>query len=465
MVMPEIGPIHPITYRQELTDPIFARIQAGESCAVVGAASMGKSRLLQFLLRPDVATHYLTTLNDGEPKPTLLLWIDCNRMAAFTAWGLHELILTALVESCGDHPATRPLRDDLTEWRREAITTRNGLLAQRYVELALQLFCKEQELNICLILDEFDEAYASLPAQALANLRALRDRHKYQLSYLLFTRDHPRHLRNPDECEGFYELISRSVLGLQPYSEADALRVIAQITARRHHELESFDGATQDALLQLSGRHPGLLVALIDALIANAPIGKTWDAWAREQPKAFEECRKIWRGLRREEREALRLVATDDHDNIDVNAQESLLLKGLLVLADEKHGKEQRDRALAFFSPLFASYVHGQGAEQDDGLYMDEVGAVWVNGQRTEDLTGKENELMRYLYEHLGEICEIEALITHLYPGDEGYNMTDNNVAAIVGRLRKKIEPAAQPQYLLNVRGRGYKLVGEPVGQ
>ncbi|HRW06787.1 MAG TPA: winged helix-turn-helix domain-containing protein [Caldilineaceae bacterium] len=458
--MPEIGPTHPITYRAELTAPLFARIHAGESCAVVGAASMGKSRLLQFLLRPDVATHYLTTLNDGEPKPTLLLWIDCNRMAAFTAWGLHELILTALVESCGEHPTTRALRDDLTEWRREVITTRNGLLAQRYVELALQLFCKEQELNLCLILDEFDEAYASLPAQALANLRALRDRHKYQLSYLLFTRDHPRYLRNPDECEGFYELISRSVLGLQPYTEMDARRVFDQITARRSHELGTFDDDAQNALLHLSGHHPGLLVALIDALIAKAPVGKTWETWGREQPKVLEECRKIWRGLRREEREALRQVVRQD--SVDVAAQESLRLKGL-VTANQAKGSTPQPANCALFSPLFADYVREQGTEQEEGLYVDEAGTVWVNGRRTEDLTGKEHELMRYLYDHLGEICETEALISHLYPGDEGYNMTDNNVASIVGRLRKKIEPANTPQYLLNVRGRGYKLVAESV--
>ncbi|MEZ4676320.1 MAG: hypothetical protein R2932_19020 [Caldilineaceae bacterium] len=61
--------------------PLFARIHAGESCAVVGAASMGKSRLLQFILRPDVATHYLAKLTQANATPTLLLWIDCNRMA------------------------------------------------------------------------------------------------------------------------------------------------------------------------------------------------------------------------------------------------------------------------------------------------------------------------------------------------------------------------------------------------
>ncbi|MEZ4684443.1 MAG: hypothetical protein R2932_60545, partial [Caldilineaceae bacterium] len=386
--MPEIGPTHPITYRQELTAPLFARIHAGESCAVVGAASMGKSRLLQFILRPDVATHYLAKLTQANATPTLLLWIDCNRMAEFTSWGLHELILTALVETSGEHPATRPLRDHLTEWRKEAIVTQNGLLAQRYVELALQLFCKEQGLSVCLILDEFDETYASLPPQALANLRALRDRHKYQLSYVLFTRNHPKYLRDPNECEGFYELLSRTVLGLQPYTETDARRVIEQIVTRRDHELTAVTDDAKAELLRLSGRHPGLLVALIDALIAKPPLGVTWDDWAADQSKAWEECRKIWRGLRGEERGALRHLVFAGTPNKD--AVTSLQLKGLV-------GDGKTAVACGLFSPLFHRYIEQQGSEQEAGLTIDEVGMIWVNGRRTEDLTDKENELMGYL--------------------------------------------------------------------
>jgi len=51
--MAEIGTQLPFTYRQEVAAPLFDLLRSGESCAVVGPASMGKSRLLQYLLRPD----------------------------------------------------------------------------------------------------------------------------------------------------------------------------------------------------------------------------------------------------------------------------------------------------------------------------------------------------------------------------------------------------------------------------
>jgi len=57
--MPEIGPEYPITYRQEFVASLFQRIQARESVVIVGAASMGKSRLLQFICARMWREYYL----------------------------------------------------------------------------------------------------------------------------------------------------------------------------------------------------------------------------------------------------------------------------------------------------------------------------------------------------------------------------------------------------------------------
>ena len=253
--MPEIGPEHPINYRQELVAPIFRKLQASESCAVIGAASMGKSRLIHFLLRQDVQHHYLQSAH-----PTLLACVDCNRLVGFTTWALHELILTALVEGCGEHATLTDQRTRFNQLREQAILSRNELLAQRNVELALRMLCKEQGWRVCLLLDEFDTTYQTLPSQALASLRALRDMNKYQLSYLLFLRNPPLQLRAADDAEGFYELFSRSLLGLRPYSPEDGQRVIMQILARRSHELPGVSHAVIPELLYLSGGHPGLQI-------------------------------------------------------------------------------------------------------------------------------------------------------------------------------------------------------------
>ena len=443
----EIGPEHPMTYRQELVKPLFARIQASESCAVIGAASMGKSRLLQFILRHDVRTHYLHTAN----VTTLIVWVDCNRMASFSAWGLHELLLTGLLEACIEHPTAVAQRDTLTQLRREAIVERNKLLAQRNVELALQIFCQELKLQVCFILDEFDEAYRTLSARALASLRALRDRHKYQVHYVLLLRHHPMYLRDPYDCEGFYELFSRSLLGIHPYTTTDAHAVIEQILTRRKHETTPLPDTTRSQLVMLSGGHPGLLVALVDSWLTEGKLPSAGSGQAKVQ----EECRKLWEGLRREERETLHHIAQTVET--DFRQRESLLLKGII--------RETQPGQLHFFSPLFANYAAQQAPAAEHGLRIDpQTGAVWVDGRMVEPLTPREFDLLACLAEEPGKLYETETILTTLYPqGGEHLNVDSGYVAALVRRVRAKIErDPGSPQYLLNVRGRGYRLVMLP---
>ena len=312
---------------------------------------MGKSRLLQFILRPHVRAHYL-----GAAEPTtLLVWVDCNRMASFSAWGLHELLLTGLLEASVEHPLAREQRANLTQLRREAIVERNKLLAQRNVELALQIFCQELNLQVCFILDEFDEAYCALSPRTLASLRALRDRHKYQVNYVLLLRHHPQHLRPPVDCEGFYELFSRSLLGVHPYSATDTRQIIEQIMARRGQPLDRLSETIIQQLLATSGGHPGLLGALLDILIAEGklPIGST-----SAHAKLEEECRKLWEGLRREERETLHHIAQGVETAF--RQRESLLLKGII--------REEMPGRVRFFSPLFADYAAQQSPAVEQGL-------------------------------------------------------------------------------------------------
>ena len=445
--MTEIGPHHHVGYRQEIVTPLFQHIQACDSTVIVGAASMGKSRLLQFIIREEVRQHYL----NSDAAKTLMIWADCNRMAEISEWGLYELLLTSLTETCGGHPLAGQVRHHLNDLRREAIVTRNALLAQRHLELAIHMLCKEHDLQLCILFDEFDESYLRLQKQALANLRALRDANKYKFTYILFLRTHPAKIRPTQETEGFYELFSRSILGLQPYSEVDARRVLEQLQARRSHELYNLPEPATEHILRLSGGHPGLIVALLDGYINHQPLGMSWEMWAQQQPSIQEELRKLWAGLPQEERQTLHHLAQGLSTSF--RDRQSLLIKGMI--------REVTPQNFMFFTPLLRAYSASESPTSDAHLHFDkQTGMVSVNGYISEALTAKEFDLVDYLYAHVNQVCEPRHIIESVYPGDEGINITDNAVAALVGRVRKKIEPNPQrPQFLLNIKGRGYKLV------
>lgn len=449
--MPEIGPHHPLTYRQEIAAPLFDLLRSGESAAVVGPASMGKSRLLQFLLRPDVQQHHL----GDAAASTWLVLTDCNRLAAASEWGLYELMLTSLAEdTSGRVDAVQ--REWLNGLRREAITAGNALLARRHVELATRILCREHGLRLCFIFDEFDEIYRVLPAPALANLRAVRDADRYRVCYVLMVRDHPGRLRPRAEVEGFYELMSRSVIGLRPYCDEDARRVIAQIVARRSRAVTADQEA---AMLALSGGHPGLLVALCD-LLSNgytAPADGDLVAWALGQPQVVEECSKLWNGLAEDEQFALSRLANGIGASYAV--RELLTLKGIIRPAGPG--------VVEYFSPLFRQYVLNEGSLSDRELWLDEgATVVWVEGRSITDLTRLEFDLLRYLYRRLGQVCSRDEILASLYPleaMDADRSGADNRIDTLVRRLRKAIEPApGHPRYLLTQRGHGYKLVDTP---
>lgn len=439
----------PLPYRQEILTPLFALIRAGESSVLAGAASMGKSRLVQHLLQPEVRQHYLRE----TAADWLFVWVDCNRMAVISEWGLYELMLTALLEVLGELAQAADLRHELQQLHKEVILSGNALLGQRTVELVSYRLCHEKGCKLCWVLDEFDESYQILPGQTLANLRSLRDANKYCLTYLLLMRDDPAQLRSPDDCEGFYELLSRSVLGLTPHTLTDLAGVAQRIAARRGFQLELLPEAGLETLLNLSGGHPGLLVALLDATHHSPPIGREWLTWANEQAKVQEECRKIWGSLRTAEQQALHQLT----HGLTPGFREctSLVRKGLL--------RSDGAKTLTFFSPLLRHYATTQAPTSGGMLQVDEsAGTVWVSGRRCEELTGKEFKLLAFLFAHANEICAVEQIISHLYPGAESYNINDNAIAALVKRVRDKIEPDPKhPQYLKNVKGRGYQLVTE----
>lgn len=333
--MNEVGPQHPLSYRQDILRPMFAHLRAGDSCALIGPASMGKSRLLQFILRPDVKAHYLT----DRAANTLLLQADCQQMGCAAEWGLHELLLTAIIKKGGQqHPKVNERRRDFNELREPVILEQNTLLALRHLELALQLLIEDMKLKVCFLIDEFDAMYQSLPAQALANLRGMRDDFKYDLNYVIFLRNEPHLVRDPADCEGFYELFSRSLHGLGPYNQADAMQMMVQLEERFSRPASS---EVKAAIYHLSGGHPGLILALID-LYARQPALPFADLPANlpAYPTLMEECRKLWHGLPPDEQDAMAAGSPPP-----AGLRQRLELKGLL-------------QAGMPFSPLFAAYTH-----------------------------------------------------------------------------------------------------------
>ena len=382
---------YPADYRQVEVQSILAAVRAGECVAVVGLSGAGKSNLAAFVAQRAGA---------GEG----FVLVDCNRLGSFTPGSFFQLIRRALDPAAP--AATVPEGDELA-----------------VLEQAVNQKLKAPAQRLCLIFDRFD----SLPLEAqhplYGNLRALRDEHKYRLTYVTFTR------RRLDERSELAELFYAHTLWLGALSDSDArwsidsyrqrsgglnsLTPLVRGTRRGvpspHTPTDTpagapragrsagrgtlWDAPVYAAILEVSGRYPALLRAACEAVTAGCPPEA---AALRGHPAVRRRVEEILASATPED---LRLSGLEGH---------SLLAQGL----------------------------------------------------PNSELTAKEALLLKYLQAHPNQVCEKDELMRAVWPEVKVYDegLQDDSLAQLVRRLRRKIEPdPSNPTHIFNVPGRGYR--------
>lgn len=108
------------------------------------------------------------------------------------------------------------------------------------------------------------------------------------------------------------------------------------------------------------------------------------------------------------------------------------------------------------------SYFDPEATIRDDlfpELEIDVPGGVVRINRQAVSLSPKEFALIKYLHEHLGEVCSKDDISTAVWPEYQG-EVYDYQIENLIRRLRTKLEPdPADPMILLTIRGLGYKLI------
>lgn len=444
--MSDSGPYNPLSYRQEVAARFFNDYVRGrESCIVVGIPGGGMTRLVDFLVRPDVQAHYL----NGMDRLPLLLKVDCNRTFDLTDWGLCEVMLTVLVEGCSLRPETVSLRQELGSMRSEVITNRNPLLALRNLELAVHILIEQTRMPLYFVFSGFDELFRDLPDLALNHLRALRDAHKYDLEFALCLHQLPD-LIKPGRRDKLSARILQNILMAGHYSAQDARVMIEQLSARRGVSLSP---VAVSQIIRLSGRHAGLVQGIFNSLpgLEQELPDEKMVSCLLDQPPALIECQRVWDRLSEMERKGLKEVTQNFPPAPTV--QQLLERKSLI----QQHGRE-----LVVFSPLFAQFISCLESSHQLSLSVDPVThTVRIGSRVIPKVSRLVFKLLDYLYEHVGEVCSRDKIIEAIYTSREG--VSDEAVVSLVKQARALIEPDdGSYQFLLTVRGTGYKLMDVP---
>jgi hypothetical protein len=215
---------YPTNYREAEVQTILTAVHAGECASVIGLSGAGKSNLLGFLAQ---------RVSDG---PGFLL-VDCNDLPAANA----DSLLAKLVEALGGEALPHPSIRELAE-----------LVQKRLVD---------QPGGLCFLLDRFDPFIAS--ALVASNLRSLRDRFKYKVTYVTATR------APLDPGSELAELFFAHTFWLGALSRADALWSIQQYAQRNGVD---WDDATMESIFELSAGYPSMLRAVCESYAAGTPL-------------------------------------------------------------------------------------------------------------------------------------------------------------------------------------------------
>lgn len=438
----------PLSYRAEIIEPLLQSIVAGECCSVIGISGVGKSNLIQQLQRPAV----LEAVLGADAAPLRFVLLDANLMANWSPWGFFEGLIEALLTNLGsDLPAA--VQELLQERHSQILTNpQNQALALRHCAAAIAQLCSD--LRLVLLFDEFDTLFTQLAGSVLRNLRGLRDRHKYRLIFVTLSRQRLMHLRDEEEwdaVEPFVELLSLRELGLGPLGAADAADEVARFAARHRAVTTS---AQQRQIVELSGGHPALVRALTQFALLT-PQALSRGAELHQEPQLRLECVKIWEQLTTEEQDDLLPIAYGTA--CDPRQVGHLLLKGLVRTRD--------DGVLTVFSPLMRAYLTSFG--QSGG----HTPAIWMDPQRKamryygrdvcNEIVGLGYDLLAYLWERPGQICDQGEVARAIYPDEEILSLEPLRLVA--KRLRTRLEELApgQPVPFRIHRRHGYQLIME----
>jgi DNA-binding winged helix-turn-helix (wHTH) protein len=429
------------------TEHILHDLTAGRSTSIIGLSNTGKSTLMRGLSSPLAEKLYMAERH----RPGRLVYVDCNQAVAISAQAFYEIVLRSLLERLSE-VISAELASKLRDHHQAVTEAETSFSASLSFNLALTELCEQMDGDLCLLFDEFDEIYAALDDRALLNLRALRDRFMNRLTYVTATiRSLPTIRGRTIEGE-FAELFSHTTYPM-PFLENEEAEILLEDLT-----LPNLSSERKAACIKLAGLHPGLLIAVSQYIgrLSVEWVGDLLRSVSREpQPRA--ECLKIWGQLSNEEQSALITLMIEQGEGLPLQLHEHLMKLGLIY---EEDGK--------IFSQIFGEFVarRGRGSEVEaEGVYLDtDSGDVWVSGVRIPVLTDLEFRLLELLYERRDKITDKYRIVTAVWGESYLGEVDDARVEKLVSRLRSKIEPdPAKPFYLITQRGRGYKLLSQPM--
>ena len=429
-----------------------------QNCNITAEPRQGKTSIL----------HHIYDQKIGLPPSAngIYVWVRLVELSQFDSLSFWRFMIERFNTAVSQADLS-PIEDI------DDLTQANELFDE--LDEAIELITEENQLDrLVFVIDDFDVLIPKLTSRDLDWLRALANRYRETLAFVIGSTDSLVWLteqivrrESGDSTQAispFANFFHNLSLGLLAQSEAIAMCECA-------NDLETAVSLNEEDiqfLLKEAGRHPDLLKMGLGHLISAKQLSDPDEVFEdtagdlRFDEHAKGLSRQLFDRLSTDEREVVLALA---------NGEDEAELDRILINQLKRHVGliEKRNGRMVPFSDTFQYWVtrfaneETQPQPEQSAPVEEEEMFQYIQEQRTVKLangsmvrlTPLENRLLVYLIEHANQVCTIGDLLKNVW----GPNKSRAVVEKAVNRLRTKIETdPKRPRYILSARGEGYLL-------
>jgi DNA-binding winged helix-turn-helix (wHTH) protein len=429
--------LYPESSRFEDIEKLLEFIKQGKSCQLVSIPGAGRSNLLGLLAyNTKIRIKHL-----GENQKWFhFVYVNLSEVKDKPLFDLNKLIFLSIADSLKDRGLKKE-HDFLHKIFKEHLAFNDGVVLFQGLKEAIDFLTIEKELTIVLLLDRFEAYLQILTSDFFNQLRTLRNRAKYRFS-VIFSLTHPlEELIEPHFLSDFYEFVEGNIVYLSLLDKPGIEFRISYFEKLAH---KSFDKQLIDQLIELTGGHGKLIKTCVEELSTSKKKHTSTQDLSKfliDQKNVKAALYEIWYSLSPSEQDAL------------INkSYENKYLKDIGLFRGNK-----------ITIPIFENFISSLDVNSFKKIVFDPTKNEITSGNLvlSDNLTGSEFMLLKFLLQNEGKTIEREELINNVWKNTKSVEgVTDQALDQLIFRLRKKIENNPNnPSHILTIKGIGIKFI------
>jgi hypothetical protein len=413
---------YPFSFRKDDATNLGMHLLLRHSVELVGVKRVGISNFLRFFLyHPKIVETYIS-----KDQKHIFIPVDLNDLVEREIQPFWILTLKRLVDVSERYNLSTTTKEKISALFLQSIQLQDNFFTIENTKKALLLMIEENFIPTLFFL-RFDRMKESATPEFFNNIQGLINATLNQLA-VVFTSDRSLDQIRPDVFSREELTTFCHVMYLLP-AKGDDASIMLQTVQQKYSDLYSKD--LQNEIVSLSGGHMQYL-NLIHTILYEKHIKSSLSSDLLSEVINDEritlQSEEIFEALTSIEKSYLKKFV------FNPNKPESREVKYVF-----DSGIIQNN---ALFSPLFKLFLQTK-----------------TSSVSTTDFSKKEHALFTLLKKQIGEICERDYIIHHVWPESEYIGVSDWTIDRLVARLRQKLTAQKSEYSITTIKTRGYKLV------